>query len=650
MSVSAFVRVKPLLNQNSSAITIQKNTLSLDLNDRNPQSFAFDGIIPQASGQQFTYDEVQRAQTNSFLAGINTCTFCYGQTSSGKSFTCGFSPNNNDGIVQKTFCHIFEQKSVKVIVSLYQIYNEQIFDLLSPDNKLQLKEVSKNNFKIVNLQEFSISSVQEANNIVLSAIKNQYRSSTVLNENSSRSHTILQIFLNNKILQIIDLAGSERVKKTQVEGQKLNELIKINQSLTCLGNVIQSLQQENNHIPFRDSVLTKILARSLSQNQCNITILGTICSDIQQSGESLNTLIFVNKCKNIKLSTPKLQNKDIEQLSQFQKQFNIDLGTDNKAIGNFAKLLNLVVKDLQNQNQDKQQVQKLKYEASTQIYQQELESLQYQIIQLQQIKQQQYQHQHQPSKLNSSLTQIYQILQSTISQVDYICNIISKHTQNREIIKNQNIDDILLLNHDRIQQIQNNIDFKDHICAGKCIKCQKVSRFIKRFINVVSNDGLQEYFFKGIIISQHKEVENQKGVYKGKITIPDASFFKDEASLVSYIGSINNEFQQKLQFVSQVVQQGHQYKNQNQDLRSIALQTVLEHSIDILNVSRLLDSQNQVINLQKEQLIQQNKVDITRNTEHIVDVQDAHQSAIELSSNDDEFDQLAEVQRQVRFI
>jgi hypothetical protein len=79
-------------------------------------------------------------------------------------------------------------------------------------------------------------------------------------------------------LNLVDLAGSERVRVTGATGKRLEESKKINQSLSCLGNVISALTEskgQRQHIPYRDSKLTRILEDSLGGN-CKTTMMAMI--------------------------------------------------------------------------------------------------------------------------------------------------------------------------------------------------------------------------------------------------------------------------------------------------------------------------------------------------------------------------------------
>ena len=110
---------------------------------------------------------------------------------------------------------------------------------------------------------------------------------------------------------MVDLAGSERIKVTGATGKRLEECKKINQSLTNLGIVISSLIESNNpaHIPYRNSKLTRLLEDSLGGN-CKTTMMAMISPSISSFSESLSTLKFANRAKNIQ--NKPIINEDID--------------------------------------------------------------------------------------------------------------------------------------------------------------------------------------------------------------------------------------------------------------------------------------------------------------------------------------------------
>lgn len=130
---------------------------------------------------------------------------------------------------------------------------------------------------------------------------------TMSNDLSSRSHTILFVYrkfeckgqTHRNKLCFIDLAGSEKVRKSGVKGQTLEETKKINLSLSCLGNVVHALTNGSEHVPYRNSKLTRILKDSLSTD--TTTSIITTCSlDKNDYCETLSTIKFATRAKKIK--------------------------------------------------------------------------------------------------------------------------------------------------------------------------------------------------------------------------------------------------------------------------------------------------------------------------------------------------------------
>jgi len=87
---------------------------------------------------------------------------------------------------------------------------------------------------------------------------NRVVAETMCNERSSRSHSIIQIKVDKSTLNLIDLAGSERLNTTKVEGDRQKETLAINKSLSALADVISALK-EKRHVPYRNSKLTFML-------------------------------------------------------------------------------------------------------------------------------------------------------------------------------------------------------------------------------------------------------------------------------------------------------------------------------------------------------------------------------------------------------
>lgn len=196
------------------------------------------------------------------------------------------------GIIPTAFHHIFDHitqtqsadKKFLVRISFLEIYNEDIRDLLvntkNIKSGLELKEHPESGVYVKDLATFVVKNVQEMDKLMDVGNKNRSVGSTLMNANSSRSHSIFTITIESSErrddgedhfvvgkLNLVDLAGSERQSKTGATGDRLKEATKINLSLSALGNCISALVDgRSSHIPYRDSKLTRLLQDSLGGN------------------------------------------------------------------------------------------------------------------------------------------------------------------------------------------------------------------------------------------------------------------------------------------------------------------------------------------------------------------------------------------------
>lgn len=132
--------------------------------------------------------------------------------------------------------------------------------------------------------------------------RNRSVASTLMNNKSSRSHSIFTLTVERKNavtgettiskLNLVDLAGSERLAKSQVRGVQQREAVSINLSLTTLGKVINTLSaSRNEHVPYRESALTYLLKNSLGGNSRTVLIINCSSSSWNES-ETVSTLMF----------------------------------------------------------------------------------------------------------------------------------------------------------------------------------------------------------------------------------------------------------------------------------------------------------------------------------------------------------------------
>eukprot|EP00761_Pharyngomonas_kirbyi_P015002 gb/GECH01015033.1/.p1 GENE.gb/GECH01015033.1/~~gb/GECH01015033.1/.p1 ORF type:complete len:1229 (+),score=320.41 gb/GECH01015033.1/:1-3687(+) len=326
-NIRVFCRVRPLLTHESKTEEFvprfpEENTISVvsTANDRNKEhSFEFDQVFTPEADQKSLFNEL-RSLVISIMDGFHVCIFAYGQTGSGKTYTME-GPDGNPGINYRTLNDLFETVAERedyeyeISVSVMEIYMEQLIDLLNSEKQKKL-DIRQRNGKIVvpDLTQKKVSSVEEVMQTLEKGYKNRSKGRTNMNEHSSRSHCILQVNVEgfNKVTQIrshgklylIDLAGSERLQRTQAEGKQLREAQAINASLAALGNTIEKLSSKSSHVPYRDSKLTYLLQDSLGGNSKTLMIVN-ISPTETSTGETLCSLNFASRIRAVEVGPAK---------------------------------------------------------------------------------------------------------------------------------------------------------------------------------------------------------------------------------------------------------------------------------------------------------------------------------------------------------
>ncbi|XP_074236294.1 kinesin-like protein KIF17 isoform X2 [Saimiri boliviensis] len=291
--------------------------------DEPPKQFTFDGAYHVDHVTEQIYNEIAYPLVEGVTEGYNGTIFAYGQTGSGKSFTMQGLPDppSQRGIIPRAFEHVFESvqcaENTKFLVraSYLEIYNEDIRDLLGADTKqrLELKEHPEKGVYVKGLSMHTVHSVAQCERIMEAGWKNRSVGYTLMNKDSSRSHSIFTISIEISAvdewgkdhlragkLNLVDLAGSERQSKTGATGERLKEATKINLSLSALGNVISALVDGRcKHIPYRDSKLTRLLQDSLGGNTKTLMVACLSPAD-NNYDETLSTLRYANRAKNIR--------------------------------------------------------------------------------------------------------------------------------------------------------------------------------------------------------------------------------------------------------------------------------------------------------------------------------------------------------------
>uniref|UniRef100_A0A8D0D5W9 Kinesin-like protein n=1 Tax=Sander lucioperca TaxID=283035 RepID=A0A8D0D5W9_SANLU len=305
------------------------------------KTYTFDMVFGQAAKQIDVYRSVVCPILDEVIMGYNCTVFAYGQTGTGKTFTMEGerSPDGEftweedplAGIIPRTLHQIFEKLSengteFSVKVSLLEIYNEELFDLLSPSDdvneRLQLFDDPRNKRGVVvkGLEEVTVHNKDEVYQILERGSAKRRTASTLMNAYSSRSHSVFSVTIHMKEitmdgeelvkigkLNLVDLAGSENIGRSGAVDKRAREAGNINQSLLTLGRVITALVEKRPHIPYRESKLTRILQDSLG-GRTKTSIIATVSPSSSNLEETLSTLEYASRAKNI-MNKPEVNQK-----------------------------------------------------------------------------------------------------------------------------------------------------------------------------------------------------------------------------------------------------------------------------------------------------------------------------------------------------
>jgi kinesin family protein 11 len=302
-------------------------TINHDHGSINPlegtKTYKVDQVYGSQANQQVIFDKVASPLLDDFIAGLNVTILCYGQTGTGKTYTmCGEIDDDMSGVIgdksgiipralERLFRSIDGVDDYMVRCSYVELYNEELKDLLNSDDDKKLR-IYENNRQI-NIQNLHLDHVANYNDgyrLLKRGSSKRKTASTKLNDVSSRSHAIFTIFLYKKIandkftvskMNLVDLAGSENISRSGATNQRAKEAGSINQSLLTLGRVINSLSSSasSNHIPYRESKLTRLLQDSLG-GSTKTALITTISPAKINVEETSSTLDYACKAKNIK--------------------------------------------------------------------------------------------------------------------------------------------------------------------------------------------------------------------------------------------------------------------------------------------------------------------------------------------------------------
>ena len=339
------------------------------------RSYTFNLVFGQESSQEDVFFNCSiNKLIDSALDGYSVTIFAYGQTGSGKTYTIMgredainekiLYNNKYSGIMPKSINYIWStvgrrQQKYYIKVSFLEIYNEQINDLLNPTNSnLQIRWDQKQGFFVEGLLVIECKKPEDIVEIIIQGTKNRKKGSHDLNKDSSRSHSILTVYLISEFLSggesykkygklsFVDLAGSERLKETHSKGGMVKETGNINKSLFVLGKVISSLTDKKNtnqHIPYRDSKLTMLLMDSIG-GTAKTLMIACVSPSSEYSDETMSTLNYASRTMNIK-NKPLVQMDAREKAREDLEEENEMYIEENEFLKEqFMKLLGMVPK------------------------------------------------------------------------------------------------------------------------------------------------------------------------------------------------------------------------------------------------------------------------------------------------------------------
>jgi hypothetical protein len=316
-NIRVFARIRPMLgHENASgtnACILQASDYELAIENGKSSGqklFTFDRVFGSKSDNNEIFHELHELLVSS-LDGYNVAIIAYGVTGSGKTYTM-------EGIYERLGIDLFLEKKTRerdggwhytFSLSVYEVYNESIFDLINLKNLNTSLVINPRTgfFHIPGVTRLDMNSSAELEEIVKEAAKNRSISSTNCNEQSSRSHLVTTISAgittpNGKLLEskltLVDLAGSERLEKTGATGNVAREGVFINKSLSALGDVINARITKQSHVPYRNSILTSALQECIAGESKTLVVLN-LAPSLEFLEESVNSVMFATRLREV---------------------------------------------------------------------------------------------------------------------------------------------------------------------------------------------------------------------------------------------------------------------------------------------------------------------------------------------------------------
>ncbi|KAF3439212.1 hypothetical protein FNV43_RR17487 [Rhamnella rubrinervis] len=323
-NIKVVCRTRPLFEDEGPSIVEYPDECTIRINtgddaiSNSKKCFEFDRVYGPHVGQAELFNDVQPL-VQSALDGYNICIFAYGQTHSGKTHTMEGSSHDR-GLYARCFEELFDLANsdststsrFKFSVTVFELYNEQVRDLLSDSGHALTKVRMGSPESFVELVQEKIDNPLDFSRVLKAAF--QSRGTDVSKFNVSHLIVTIHIYYNNLItgensyskLSLVDLAGSEGSIAEDESGERVTDLLHVMKSLSALGDVLSSLTSKKDVIPYENSMLTKVFADSLGGTSKTLMILN-VCPNASNLLETLSSLNFSARARNAVLS---LGNRD----------------------------------------------------------------------------------------------------------------------------------------------------------------------------------------------------------------------------------------------------------------------------------------------------------------------------------------------------
>eukprot|EP00397_Hematodinium_sp_SG-2012_P000811 GEMP01000812.1.p1 GENE.GEMP01000812.1~~GEMP01000812.1.p1 ORF type:complete len:1632 (+),score=469.22 GEMP01000812.1:457-5352(+) len=321
--------------------------------DQVASQFAFDACFAPGEQEAIFADVADLLQ--SCLDGYRCAIFAYGQTGSGKTHTM-YGTDQHPGITRRTGAHLFALMeslsnlyTFEVYGSIYEVYRKKIIDLIA-DLNIKGKEIAvgyddaASKVTLEGVTERILTKPSDMHKLIEDGMKTRKVAATAMNAESSRSHLMLQLRVVNKRkghneksegkMVLIDLAGSERLKKSAVSSDAAEEAVEINVSLTALGDVIQACADRAKNIPYRNHVLTKLMRDAIGGSAKTLMFVN-LSPSLENRDETIQSLRWASRAKNIGRSgSPQPSNPGSPRLRAGTKATRMNSPTPGAADGN----------------------------------------------------------------------------------------------------------------------------------------------------------------------------------------------------------------------------------------------------------------------------------------------------------------------------